>query len=241
MKLSHSSVSLLGECPLKWKFKYVDRLPEKPKHYFSLGKSVHSALEFMYAGDACPDEDAILGKLADEWLSEGYKDAAQESKSRREAQAMLRAYHAAHAPTWRKPLKTEFKFEFSIDHVPVIGYIDRVDVDPASGLLTVLDYKTGRMWDMGRALKDKQLTLYQMAVEALDLGTVDRLELHHVPSLAVDGSPAHGEELVAELRAEFIGAAARIGTGDFPPTPSEEACRWCDHKALCPQWRGLAV
>ena len=46
--LSHSSISLYLECPQKWKFKYVDKIPEKPRHFFSFGQSCHEALEFFY-------------------------------------------------------------------------------------------------------------------------------------------------------------------------------------------------
>ena len=46
--LSHSSITLYGECPQKYKFRYVDAIPEKPRHFFSYGQSVHSALEFFY-------------------------------------------------------------------------------------------------------------------------------------------------------------------------------------------------
>ena len=43
--LSHSSITLYNECPQKYKFRYIDAVPEKPRHFFSFGRSVHSALE----------------------------------------------------------------------------------------------------------------------------------------------------------------------------------------------------
>ncbi len=46
--LSHSSISLFNECPQKYKFKYIDKIPEKPKYFFSFGQSVHLALEYFY-------------------------------------------------------------------------------------------------------------------------------------------------------------------------------------------------
>ena len=44
--LSHSSISMYRTCPQRWKFRYIDKVPEKPRSQFSFGKSVHTALEF---------------------------------------------------------------------------------------------------------------------------------------------------------------------------------------------------
>ena len=46
--LSHSSISLYLECPLKYRYKYMDKLPEEPRHFFSFGKSVHSPDAFWH-------------------------------------------------------------------------------------------------------------------------------------------------------------------------------------------------
>ncbi|MDE1820288.1 MAG: PD-(D/E)XK nuclease family protein [Euryarchaeota archaeon] len=43
--LSYSGFSAYEECPLRWKFRYIDKLPELPRGYFSFGRSIHSALE----------------------------------------------------------------------------------------------------------------------------------------------------------------------------------------------------
>ena len=45
---------MYNECPLRYKLKYVDNIPEKPKHFFSFGQSVHKALEFFYTVKALP-------------------------------------------------------------------------------------------------------------------------------------------------------------------------------------------
>ena len=47
--LSYSGFRAYAECPLRWKFLYIDRLPEAPRGYFSFGRSIHSALEAFVA------------------------------------------------------------------------------------------------------------------------------------------------------------------------------------------------
>lgn len=43
--LSYSSYHTYLECPLRWKYLYVERRPELPRGYFSFGRVVHSVLE----------------------------------------------------------------------------------------------------------------------------------------------------------------------------------------------------
>ncbi len=236
MKLSHSSVSMFTECPGKWKFKYVDKLKEKPKHFFSFGKSVHSALEFMYGGEKCPTLTAVLDHYYDNWISEAYKSDKDEAKAKRDGKDMLCAYYARHAKTWRKPLAVEIEFDITINNVRVKGFIDRVDIRP-DGTLHVIDYKTGRMWEELKGKVDEQLTLYQIAVEELGMGKVGAVGLLHVPTLKMDGSKRHGDTLVQKLKTKFVETAARITRGEFPYTPSDKACSYCDFKKLCPAWK----
>jgi putative RecB family exonuclease len=43
--LSYSSYRTYLECPLRWKYLYIERRPETPKGYFTFGRVVHSVLE----------------------------------------------------------------------------------------------------------------------------------------------------------------------------------------------------
>ncbi len=238
MKLSYSSISLHESCPLAWKFRYVDKLPGKSKHYFSFGKAVHAALESMYDPQRgeCPPAQDVVDAFFDHWSDAGYKDAAAIRKGQREGEAMLRAYHLAHAKAWKPALYVEFKFDFNVDHVRVTGFIDRIDIAEGGGL-RIVDYKTGRELEPGRHLTDDQLTSYQMAVVELGLGEVVEVAFDHVPSLAAPASPRRSAAMVDAFRAKVVKTAEAINSGEFPAKPSEKACSWCDHKAACPAWR----
>ena len=43
--LSYSSARAYLECPLRWKFLYIDRLTEAPRGYFTFGRTIHTVLE----------------------------------------------------------------------------------------------------------------------------------------------------------------------------------------------------
>src|SRR5271155_1130797 len=108
--LSHSSISMYMECPQKYKFKYVDRLPEKPKHFFSFGQSVHKALEFFYDVQTLthPGLDELLSYFEKNWRAEGYKDAEQEAAYKLEGRKILGDFYEKNAPTFKPPFFVEY-------------------------------------------------------------------------------------------------------------------------------------
>jgi len=61
--LSPSSCSSFKECPLAFKFSYLDRLPEPPAPWTTKGTLVHRALELLL--DRPADERSLDAALAD--------------------------------------------------------------------------------------------------------------------------------------------------------------------------------
>jgi putative RecB family exonuclease len=64
--LSFSALSLFASCPLRYYFRYVQRLPEDTVGASLLfGASFHASVEFHFRelleGNGAPDVDALLG------------------------------------------------------------------------------------------------------------------------------------------------------------------------------------
>ncbi len=236
--LSHSSISLYAECPQKYKFRYIDRIPEKPKHYFSFGSSVHSALEYFYSSKepTPPSLDEVLAYYKEHWISAGYKNQAQEEQYREDGEEILTLFYRKHAPEYHIPLFVEYQFDMEIDGVPVTGKVDRVDQMP-DGRFSVVDYKTGKALAKGRAATDEQLTMYQLACEKLLGAEVCRLSFYHLPSLTEQVAERRGSALVRSLEKKIVSTAEAISGREFSPTPEEKKCFWCDYKPLCPVYK----
>ncbi len=233
--LSHSSISLYQECPQKYKFKYVDKIPEKPRHFFSFGQSVHLALEYFY-GVKVPEPPALadlLKNYKEIWVSAGYKDKFQEEEYFAEGRRILTEFHAKHAKDYHVPFSVEYAFNFEVDGVPVTGRIDRVDKLP-DGKLSVLDYKTGKKLATGRLEIDAQLTMYQLACERMLGAEVGELVFYHLPTLKQHRAARRPAALVEELTARIVTTAESITREKFDPKPAESVCRWCDYKPICP-------
>jgi RecB family exonuclease len=297
--LSHSSIQTFLECPQRWKLKYVDRLPEKPRHFFSFGKTMHSALEYFYGVQVLPPPgiDELLRHYREKWEPEGYKSPKDEAKFLAEGERILREYHAKHSESFKLPLFVEYQFTLDLkdildlddlgdrealsrrieslnraaaidggragelsagdidrlrdEGVKVTGFVDRVDKN-SDGTLSILDYKTGKAFDLSRVRGDSQMTMYQMAVSRLVGLPVASLTLYHLPSLTPVTSGPHAPERVEALRARIASVAGSILRGSdtladpqavegartaaFPPRVSERNCAWCDFKPHCPAW-----
>lgn len=233
--LSHSSMSMFSECPQKYKFKYVDKIPEKPRHFFSFGTSVHTALEFFYGGKELPAPtlDKVLEHYRANWLTVGYKDSLQEQEYFEQGRVIIEKFYKKHLPDFALPFFVEYGFTFQVDGVPVTGKVDRVDKLP-DGRLSIVDYKTGKALAAGRVEKDSQLTMYQLACESQLGAEVSRLSFYHLPTLKEHVVERRESGLVDQLKKKIVGTAEAILKDKFDPTPAENVCRWCDYKPICP-------
>ena len=112
--------------------------------------------------------------------------------------------------------------------------IDRIDWLPSGGI-EILDYKTGnaqRQMDADRSL---QLSIYALACrDALGLGTPEQVTLYFTDS-ALRLSTTRTDEQLDLARADVLARVARMRAGEFAATPSADACRYCDWRAMCPE------
>ncbi|NUR47325.1 MAG: PD-(D/E)XK nuclease family protein [Hamadaea sp.] len=245
--LSPSRAADFKTCPLLYRLRSIDRLPEQPTVDQARGTLVHAVLERLFdlpatsrtlaeaallvrpAWEALLAEAPELGTLA---VDDGFLD---------EATQLLQGYFTVEDPTRLEPAERETLIEATLDDQLLIrGYVDRLDVSPA-GDLRVVDYKTGgapREAFEARALF--QLKFYALVLWRTR-GIVPRvLRLVYLKDREVCDYTPDSEELerfektlVALWRAIEQAAQAR----DFRPKPSR-LCNWCSHQALCPSFGG---
>ncbi len=238
--LSHSSISLYRSCPQKWKFRYVDKVPEKPKSFFSFGKSVHTGLEFLFENvkGPLPTLEEVLAHYKEKWISEGYETAPQEKWFFQEGERILKGFYAKNQASPASIFEIEYKFNVLIEGVPVTGYIDRIDTTP-KGALALIDYKTGKAFDKARVRSDSQLTMYQIAVQEVFQKPVESVTLYHLNSLTPLTVPAHSKTMEDNLRETVKTVGEGISAEKFDPKPDERGvCQWCDYMQICPAWAG---
>lgn len=187
VSLSPSRAGDFMTCPLLYRFRVIDRLPEEPSPAATRGTLVHAVLEGLFeltapgrtleaarglvpqawAALLAEDEDLAElfadddGTLADEWLS-GTED-------------LLATYFGLEDPRRLEPAHRELEISVTLDDGLVLrGIVDRLDVAP-DGAMRVVDYKTGK----APRVDFEQKALFQMRFYALALwrseGVIPRL------------------------------------------------------------------
>src|SRR5271155_5139345 len=251
--LSPSRAADFKQCPLLYRFRAIDRLPEAPSTAQLRGSVVHGALQQLYGLPAerrGPDTAQSLVEPAwDQMLAAepGLADDLepdQRTQLLEEARALLSGYYRLEDPTRFDPQGCEQRVEVELaDGTLLRGFIDRIDV-AATGELRVVDYKTGKAPPAARAQAEFK-AMFQMKFYAVALlrsrGVLPaKLRLIYLADgQLLDYSPDEAElsrfekTLIAIWRAIQSAGA----TGDFRPSPSR-LCNWCAHHSHCPVFGG---
>ena len=249
--LSPSRAADFKQCPLLYRFRAIDRLPEAPSPAQLRGSVVHAALEQLYGLPAALRGPATASALVESaWErviepdSVGEVDPELRTQLLTEARALLSGYYRLEDPTRFDPQCCEERVEVELaDGTLLRGFIDRIDV-AATGEVRVVDYKTGKAPPAARALAEFK-AMFQMKFYAVALlrsrGVLPtRLRIIYLADGQVlDYAPDHDElqrfekTLIAIWRA-ILSAAE---TGDFRPNPSP-LCEWCPHQQQCPVFGG---
>jgi putative RecB family exonuclease len=251
--LSPSRAADFKQCPLLYRFRAIDRLPEAPSTAQLRGSVVHAALEQLYglpAGMRGPDTATSLVEpawdrvIAAEPDLAGDMDPEQRTELLAEARALLAGYYRLEDPTRFDPQSCEERVEVELaDGTLLRGFIDRIDV-AATGELRVVDYKTGKAPPEARALAEFK-AMFQMKFYAVALlrsrGVLPtRLRIIYLADgQMLDYAPDHDELLRFEktLMAIWRAIQSAAPTGDFRPSPSR-LCEWCPHQQHCPTFGG---
>ncbi|RKR92587.1 putative RecB family exonuclease [Micromonospora pisi] len=251
--LSPSRAADFKTCPLLYRFRSIDRLPERPSLDQVRGTLVHAVLERLFdlpapartptaAGDLVSpewdrlvaDEPELTGLFADE-------AAVDVTEFLGSARRLLDGYFTVEDPRRLEPAERETLISTVVDDELLIrGYIDRLDVAP-DGALRVVDYKTGgapREAFEARALF--QLKFYALVLWRTR-GVVPKvLRLLYLKDAEICDYAPDADELARferTLVALWRAIEQATTNQDFRPKPSR-LCDWCSHQALCPAFGG---
>lgn len=259
--LSPSRANDFLTCPLLFRFRSIDRLPEPSSPAALRGTLVHTALEHLFD---LPASERTVGRtrmlLADAWLelaaadpqsalvlqselglASGVDPAQAAEQVLALALPLLDAYFTLEDPSRLEPHARELGVFVEIaDSFAIRGFVDRVDRSPA-GEIRIVDYKTGKA--PGARFEAK--AMFQMRFYALAwwrmTGEIPRmLQLIYLGSSEVLRYEPTQDDLLSTERKilalrEAINKAARAG--EFAPTTSR-LCDWCAHRPVCPAWGG---
>lgn len=249
LALSASRAADYRQCPLLYRLRAIDRIPEPKTRAQVLGTVVHSVLEELYGLDQAERAPERAVGLVPEAVEQFYAvDGGAEvvplsSRAEFEAEvaALVSALYGVEDPRRFSPASCEqYLVTATASGTPLHGYLDRVDVAPA-GEVRVVDYKTGK--PPNPRFQDQamfQMRFYALMYQRIHGVLPAQLKLIYLkngswltlsPDLA---SLVETETQLDVLWSEIVRAGE---SGIFAPRTSR-LCDWCNHQALCPAFGG---
>ena len=250
LALSPSRASDYNQCPLLYRFRAIDRLPEPKTIAQVKGTLVHAALEKTHE---LPRDERTYPRavkfLKPEWELMCEKDTELKELVPEDetldflidARELVKGYFQMENPQGFDAKAVEMYVDTVLpNNVPVRGFIDRVDEAP-TGQVRVVDYKTGKK-PMPQYSHDAQFQMRFYALVYWRIHGVIPTQLRLMYLKVFDSMflmPSR-EELeyferdLGNLWAKIEGDGKE---GVFRPKKSK-LCGWCSFQDLCPAFGG---
>ncbi len=248
---SHSKISAFEQCPLKFKFRYIEGIiPEIEETIEShLGKIVHNTLEWIYSQvkeSRSASINDIIEYYTENW-EENYK--AETPIARKELTEQdyfnmgvkfLVDYFNEHAPFEDGTLECEKEIIINLDEegkYKIRGFIDRLVYNLETEEYEIHDYKTANNLPQREKIEsDRQLALYAIAVKELFGQDKEvRLIWHYLAHNKIIHSKRTNEQL-EQLKKETLELVKEIESAQDFPANKSPLCDWCAFKSVCPEF-----
>jgi putative RecB family exonuclease len=248
--LSPSRVTSFTDCPLAFRLRAIDRLPEPPSPHAVKGTLVHLVLERLIWDHPAADRSRTVAsaELERAWaeLTSDPTFAALEltdedaAALHADAESLLDNYYVLEDPATVRATGVELCLEASLDGLRLRGIIDRLDVTD-TGDLVVVDYKTGAAPPVRyERAKLVGVHLYALLCEqALGRTPVEVRLMHLREPLTISAAPSPQTLRGQRQRTLAVWHAIERACEheDFRPRPSP-LCRYCAFQPFCPAFGG---
>ena len=231
--LSYTQVDSYTRCPQQYQYRFVFRLPTRPRPQMQFGRILHDALKDALGSiqsDRPLTWEMVDAAYAAAWARERFCVPEQAPSLTQLGREYLR--RAFDAGDLSRPLLLEQPFSLPVDGIRLTGRIDRVDRHP-DGTYEVIDYKTGSARRPSELQRDLQLGVYALAAREVFRFQPLTLSYYYLESgsrVSVDKSL----DRLREDRETIQQVAHGIRSGLFPARPDRAKCGGCDFRLLCP-------
>ncbi len=244
IRLSPSRVGDFTNCPMLYKYRVIDQLPESISLDAERGTLVHSILHDLFESVASERNLLKAQSLIDSrWQAQVESKpelgalVVNEKEWKDRVSALLSTYFTLEKPAEFEPTFREIHVEMDLtQELYLHGYIDRLDIAP-TGEVRIVDYKTGKSPKPG--WEDK--AFFQLRIYALiywrNHGVIPKLlQLIYLGNGNVIKNVPNENVLVStEKKLLQIGQEINdaMDKNDWPTKPSR-LCDWCSFKPICP-------
>jgi len=243
---SYSRLDAFENCPLKYKFNYIDKIKREEENIEAfLGSRFHEVMERLYQElrFRLISLEELINYYGDLWNKNYHQNIFIVKKERtiddykNLGRKCIEDYYRRYYPFNKsRILATERRVNIDLEgnqKYLIQGYIDRID-QLADGTYEIHDYKTSNFLpDQKQMDQDRQLALYQLGLQNLwnDVKKVN-LVWHYVVFDVEIISTRSAVELEL-LKTDLISLIEKIEKEEeFLPKKSN-FCAWCSYTDLC--------
>lgn len=238
LKLSASKVKTFKQCPRKYYYNYIEKLPRKNWPHFDLGHLVHGALEMFHDKFRKDGENLNLKRIMKVSFKETRKEMENSNKTLSgeillEARDLLTEYlHKIEKNgLGSNVISVEEDFDIKLnDYCSVNGFVDRLDLEE-DGYYRILDYKTTKSIEY---MEPFQLNVYGIFLlnkyPDVDFFRASYVMMRHGGKYV---SYEFNREDVEKCKKGLIKSADIINSEERWMPKQSKLCNWCDFKNTC--------
>ena len=243
-RLSPSGAATFEQCPRRWRFRYVDRLPDPPGEGALVGTFAHRVLEHLmqrHPGRRTKDDARRIARESWPEMSgrDDYRDLELDDEQalefRWKAWRAIEGLWELEDPSGVEVQATEQQLSVTLDGVPFRGVVDRVESEPDG--LVISDYKSGRAPTPRYApSRLQQVLLYAAAVAAETGERPVRAQLLYLGQkiVATAVTPVEIDSAVEQLTSTWNAIGDACHADDFSARPGP-LCGYCPYVERCPE------
>jgi DNA helicase-2/ATP-dependent DNA helicase PcrA len=239
LTLSYGQVSDYLDCPARYHYGHVIRIPTPASHQMAYGRALHAAVQAFHRRQMAGRPmtvDELLAELDAAWEPVGFLTRKHEEARHRAAREALERFWNEQQADPARPTAIEQEFSVMLGRDRVRGRYDRVDTD-TDGRVIITDYKSSDVRDPAtagrRARESLQLSIYALAYQAQHDRRPDELALHFLESGLV-GRVAPTPRRLERAAEQVAQVGEGIRAGRFEADPSPLRCGFCPFREICP-------
>jgi putative RecB family exonuclease len=247
-RYSHSRLSTFEQCPLRFKYKYIDKIPvefEKTIEAF-FGEMIHETLEWLYTqikNKNIPTLDSVIEHYALTW-QENFSKKKLKLKQETDSVSffekgikILIAYYMENKPFEDLTLELEKEIILPLDNegkYQILGFIDRLAFNPKTQQYEVHDYKTANSLPQKEKIEqDRQLALYSIGVKEMVGQEQDVLLVWHYLTYNKTIFSKRTNQQLEQLKKDTLQLIEKIESTKEFPMKRGPLCNWCEYKDFC--------
>ena len=247
---SHSRIESFFQCPLKFKYNYIEKpkIPLKEGIEAFMGSRVHETMEYLYKlvqNTKVPSEKELIEYYDKQW-KENWNENVVVTREGLEPKnyydlgikCIKNYYEKNHPFNQGLTIGIEKRILINLNEkYKLQGFIDRL-VEKETGCYEIHDYKTySSLPEQSKLDQDSQLALYAIGLEQEfnDIKSVDLV--WHLLVFGKELRSSRTKEELNQLKETTIERIREIESAkDFPAKPSA-LCNWCAFQCICPEFK----